>query len=100
MKDNRSLIPEGTKIPYSNGGKNIVFTVSGVIGRGGNCIAYNAFYTDNYGIRHDCILKQLHPIYQNCEWNNVNVSGAELERFIKSYTIQKTFGMKTVSLHC
>lgn len=99
MKDNRSLIPEGTKIPYSNGGKNIVFTVSGVIGRGGNCIAYNAFYTDNYGIRHDCILKQLHPIYQNCEWNNVNVSGAELERFIKSYTIQKTFGMKTDTLN-
>ncbi|MBQ5563274.1 MAG: hypothetical protein IIT39_07805 [Clostridia bacterium] len=95
MKDNRLHIPKGTKIEY---GKKMI-TVSEVIGQGGSCIVYDAFYTDIYGIRHDCILKQLHPIRQNVEWNKVEVSKTELERFMRSSAVQKTIGIQSDTIN-
>ena len=95
MKDNRLHIPKGTKIEY---GKKMI-TVSEVIGQGGSCIVYDAFYTDIYGIQHDCILKQLHPIRQNVEWNKVEVSKTELERFMRASAVQKTIGIQSDTIN-
>ena len=55
MNDNRLPIPAGTEITDYHAGKAVTFSVADVIGCGGSCIAYNAFYTDAYGIRHDLL---------------------------------------------
>lgn len=103
MSDNRLPIPKGTRIEYCNENQNIVFTVSGTAGRGGSCIVYNAFYTDDFGIRHDCILKQLDPVRTDSEslikWDNAEISQTELERFLKAARIQKNVGQRSETIN-
>lgn len=103
MDDHRLPIPQGTQIEYFNDNKKIVFTISGTAGRGGSCIAYDAFYTDDFGICHNCILKQLDPIHTDSDsqikWDQVYVSKTELERFLNAAKIQKNVSQKTETIN-
>lgn len=103
MKDNRTPIPKGTKINYDNSKQKIVFTVADVIGYGGSCIVYDAFYTDTYGIRHNCILKQLYPLYENADtlykWDNAPVTESQLDRFLHASEIQKNISQENATVN-
>ena len=94
MNDNRLPIPAGTEITDYHAGKAVTFSVADVIGCGGSCIAYNAFYTDAYGIRHDGVLKQLHPLGTEspCRWDEVQVAEEMLKRFLDAAALQKNVG--------
>lgn len=94
MNDNRLPIPAGTEITDYHAGKAVTFSVADVIGCGGSCIAYNAFYTDAYGIRHDGVLKQLHPLGTESpsRWDEVQVSEEMLKRFLDAAALQKNVG--------
>lgn len=99
MKDKRITIPHGTKIK-SPVDQN-VYIIENVIGLGGSCVAYDAYYTDKYNIHHNCIIKQLHPVSADYKsaWNEVKVTECELDRFIKTSSLQCTVSKESETIN-
>ena len=61
MYDTRILLEKGSTIKHSG----LTLTVTGIIGKGGNAVAYTAEYEDSavIGGIHKCILKELFPYH-------------------------------------
>lgn len=59
MMDYRTKLPE----KYVLIGSNTQYTIMEEIGRGANCIVYNASYIDSVGLTHLARIKELYPIY-------------------------------------
>lgn len=59
MIDSRRPLAEGTKLKFENG---IEYEILKLIGRGANCLVYDAVYFDKIGAKHLVRLKELFPI--------------------------------------
>ncbi|MDE6003974.1 MAG: hypothetical protein K2G88_01125, partial [Oscillospiraceae bacterium] len=88
MYDTRIPIQKGTEIEYTQSDYKYIFKIGNLIGLGGSCLVYEATYSDESGIKHECFLKQLYPLHTDTE-NTVPISPKEIERFLRSASIQQ-----------
>lgn len=89
MRDKREALKKGTKI---EGGGRVV-QVEEEVGRGANCIVYNAFYKDRIGVVHKIRLKECYPAYlllNRKEDGSIHVFEGEEEKYEaeKNYFVQ------------
>lgn len=80
MIDKRTTLPRGCIL--SNNSKS--YEIVGEIGRGANCIVYNASYLDSAGLKHLARVKELYPIYLLLERNEdfeICCNESQLEKF-------------------
>ncbi|MDE6724844.1 MAG: hypothetical protein K2J79_04490, partial [Ruminiclostridium sp.] len=62
VTDTRTALKNGTTLRFYNHNKGLVtYTIQNEIGRGGSCIVYNAFYSDNSGGRKRVRIKECYP---------------------------------------
>lgn len=83
MTDNRIALHNGSKI--CNGGKSIL--VKEEIGRGANCIVYDAVCTDGIGVEHSVRIKECYPSYLllgRTEEGTITACEKEAEKYQKA----------------
>ena len=60
--DTRTALKNGTTLKFYNHDNGLItYTIQNEIGRGGSCIVYNAFYSDNWGGRKRVKIKECYP---------------------------------------
>lgn len=80
MIDNRVILPEN----YILLNNNISYKIADEVGRGANCIVYNASYIDSAGLSHLARVKELYPIYLPIKRNEafqINCEESHREKF-------------------
>lgn len=64
--DTRTALKNGTTLRFYNNDNGLVtYAIQNEIGRGGSCIVYNAFYSDNSGGRKRVKIKECYPFALN-----------------------------------
>lgn len=63
MVDNRAGLEKNSEIII----QDKIYKIENEIGRGANCIVYNAKYRDNLDIEHNIRLKECFPVYLSLE---------------------------------
>lgn len=99
MKDKRKALKEGTQFFVGNDKKVVVVNE---VGRGANCIVYDACYIDRIGVTHKIRIKECYPDYLQLDRNmegelivseddSIRFCVAK-KRFVESYTMNTQIG--------
>lgn len=103
MVDNRAGLEKNSEIII----QDKIYKIENEIGRGANCIVYNAKYRDNLDIEHNIRLKECFPVYLSlertrdnevvvCDDNTLrfeNVKKEFIETYRRNVELRKTLGL-------
>ena len=103
MVDNRAGLEKNSEIII----QDKIYKIENEIGRGANCIVYNAKYRDNLDIEHNIRLKECFPVYLSlermrdnevvvCNDNTLrfeNVKKEFIETYRRNVELRKTLGL-------
>lgn len=88
MIDTRAALKSGTSITVS---KDRIVLIKDEVGRGGNCIVYNASYKDSINVEHSIRVKECYPAYLLLNRDNENNIIACKSDKIKFENVKKEF---------